>query len=198
MAFRRLNSPTSRLEVEQLRAGDMFYLTGLVFTARDQAHRRILELCKRGEPLPIKTKGLALFHAGPIAVRRGGRWKVVAIGPTTSYRMSSLIPEVVDATGASLVIGKGGVSHEAEQMLSSLGVAYCELPGGAAAYLAKSVEEVVEVHWLDLGMAEAIWLLRVRDLGPCIVSVDARGISLRRRVEEEAAKALKELLSGEV
>ncbi|MEM1873212.1 MAG: fumarate hydratase C-terminal domain-containing protein, partial [Acidilobaceae archaeon] len=97
---RVLSSPLDSSSLRGLRAGDVFYVTGLVLTARDKAHERLV---LEKKPLPVDARGLAVMHAGPVVVERGGSLACLSLGPTTSARFENLIPEFVETTGAKLV-----------------------------------------------------------------------------------------------
>lgn len=169
---RKLNVPIKDENLNELKAGDVVYLTGNILTARDQAHKRILE---NGAPLDIS--GAALFHAGPIVTEEGGNYKMVAVGPTTSMRMNPYQSDVLDL-GAKIVIGKGGMDDTVREALVRNNAIYVVATGGCAALYVDAVEEIESVDWLDLGMPEAIWNLKVKDFGPLIVAMDSEGNSL--------------------
>ena len=158
--------------LNELKAGDVVYLTGNILTARDQAHKRILE---NGAPLDIS--GAALFHAGPIVTEEDGNYNMVAVGPTTSMRMNPYQSDVLDL-GAKIVIGKGGMDDTVREALVRNNAIYVVATGGCAALYVDAVEEIESVDWLDLGMPEAIWNLKVKDFGPLIVAMDSEGNSL--------------------
>ena len=158
---RKLNVPIKDENLDELKAGDVVYLTGNILTARDQAHKRLLE---RGAPLNIE--GAVLFHAGPIITQEDGKYKMVAIGPTTSMRMNPYQSDVLDM-GPKIVIGKGGMDDNVREALIRNKALYVD-----------AVEEIESVDWLDLGMPEAMWNLKVKDFGPLIVAMDSEGNSL--------------------
>ena len=158
---RKLNVPIKDENLNELKAGDVVYLTGNILTARDQAHKRLLE---RGAPLNIE--GAVLFHAGPIITQEDGKYKMVAIGPTTSMRMNPYQSDVLDM-GPKIVIGKGGMDDNVREALIRNKALYVD-----------AVEEIESVNWLDLGMPEAMWNLKVKDFGPLIVAMDSEGNSL--------------------
>ena len=116
MTVHHLNLPVRPEDVEKLRIGDTVYITGVVVTARDQTHRKILSLVESGGRPPVELEGLAVYHCGPVVRRKGDTWEVIAAGPTTSYRMGMLVPRLVRATGARLVIGKGGLPEDAASL----------------------------------------------------------------------------------
>lgn len=169
---RKLNVPIKEENLNELNAGDVVYLTGNILTARDQAHKRIIE---QGAPLDIE--GAAIFHAGPIISKDGDEYKMVAVGPTTSMRMNPYQADVLDL-GAKIVIGKGGMDDNVREALVRNNAIYVVATGGCAALYVDAVDEIESVDWLDLGMPEAIWNLKVKDFGPLIVAMDSKGNSL--------------------
>ncbi len=197
MAEVHLKLPASEEDVRRLRAGDTVYLTGLLFTARDEAHLRALEYQHEGKPLPVKFTDGALYHCGPIMRKEGEKWKIVAAGPTTSSRMNSLEPRFLEKIGARLIIGKGGMNKGVGEAMKKAGAAYLAFTGGAAVLAARRVREVKGVHWLDLGMPEAVWVLDAEEFGPLTVGMDASGGSLfeevAKQVEKNTAEAKKKL-----
>ncbi|WP_405293185.1 FumA C-terminus/TtdB family hydratase beta subunit [Methanobrevibacter sp.] len=169
---KRLNVPIKDEDLNELKAGDVVYLTGNIVTARDQAHKRIIE---QGAPLDIE--GAAIFHAGPIITENDDGYDMVAIGPTTSMRMNPYQSEVLDM-GVKIVIGKGGMDDNVREALIRNEALYVVATGGCAALYVDAVEEIESVDWLDLGMPEAMWNLKVKDFGPLIVAMDSEGNSL--------------------
>ncbi|RUM46957.1 MAG: fumarate hydratase [Hyperthermus sp.] len=192
----KVSTPLDRALLERLRIGDTIYLNGLVFTARDSAHKLIIETLRRGERLPFDTKGLAVYHAGPIAVKGPEGWRLVAAGPTTSMRMESVEADFIELTGVGMIIGKGGMGARTRSACIKHGCVYAVFTGGAAVLAADRVERVEGVYWLgELGPAEAVWLLRVRDFGPLTVVIDSKGGDLYERVSSTAARRMKDILS---
>jgi len=106
-----LSTPIPEEEIRRLRVGDVVYLDGTVITARDEAHRKALELHEEGGRPPIDFRGLAIFHCGPIVRREGERWVVVAAGPTTSMRMEIFEDRFIEAFRPAVIIGKGGMGE---------------------------------------------------------------------------------------
>lgn len=160
-------------DLTQFKAGDVIYLTGNILTARDQAHKRILE-----EGSPKDLEGVALFHAGPIIKELDdGSYEMVAVGPTTSMRMNPYQAGVI-ALGSKIVIGKGGMDDTVREALVENKALYVVATGGCAALYVDAVKEIESVDWLDLGMPEAMWNLKVEKFGPLIVAMDAHGNSL--------------------
>ena len=163
----RLTTPLSD-EVLSLNAGDRVLLSGTVYTARDEAHLKILD-----EGFPFNPKGAVLYHCGPVI--SGG--EVVAAGPTTSARMNKLTKPMLDA-GVCGLIGKGGMSDEVVEALHGRGV-YFAFTGGCAA-LAASCMKLKGVHYAELGMAEAVWEIELSDM-PLVVGIDSKGNNLFKR-----------------
>ncbi len=160
-------------EVLELRAGDRVAFSGIVYTARDEAHRRMLE-----QGIPFDPRGAAVYHCGPL-IRED---RVLAAGPTTSARMNALTGFLIDR-GVRALIGKGGMGSEVVEQLRGRGV-YLAFSGGCAV-LAASRMTLEGVYWEDLGMAEAIWILRLDRL-PLVVGIDAHGTDLFASVMERA------------
>jgi fumarate hydratase subunit beta len=194
----KLRTPLSEDAIRELNVGDVVYLTGVVVTMRDTGHKRAVELLSKGERLPVDMRGLALYHAGPVVRRVGDRWEVVVIGPTTSTRMEVYEYDIIEKTGVRMVIGKGGMGPRTAEACKRFGAVYTVYPGGAAALQAEQVKRVLDVHWLDLGVPDAMWVLEVENLGPLTVVIDSKGRNLyeemyrmaRRRIDEEIYPAL--------
>ncbi len=179
MTKRILTTPIRDEDIEDLRVGDVVYLTGHLVTCRDVAHRRLIEL---GRELPVDVRGGAIFHAGPIVRRlEDGRWEMVSIGPTTSMRMEKFEREFIARTGVKLVVGKGGMGPETEAACREHKALHAIFPGGCAVLAATQVEEIERAEWTDLGMPETLWVNRVREFGPLIISIDTQGNNLIER-----------------
>jgi len=185
-------TPISERVIRRLRVGDQVYLSGVIITARDAAHKRIIRYIQEARDLPFSLEGSALYHCGPIVRRLNGEWRVLAAGPTTSMRMEPFEAELVKM-GVKVIIGKGGMGDKTKDSLRRYGSVYCAFTGGAAALAARHIESVVDVKWLDLGMPEAVWILRVKRFGPLIVSMDSHGRSLYEEVRSEAMRNLEEI-----
>ena len=170
-----LKTPIQSEDVEQLKIGDIVFLDGYLVTCRDMAHRRLIDM---GMQLPVELEGLAILHAGPIVTKDGDGWKIVSIGPTTSMRMEVHEKEFIKQTGVKLVVGKGGMGPETVAGCAAHKAVHAVFPGGCAVLAASRVEEIERVEWLDLGMPEALWVTRVKNFGPLIISIDTHGNNL--------------------
>jgi len=184
----RLKTPLSEGDIRGLKVGDTVYITGTIITARDQAHKRALEFLMEGKKLPINLEGFAVFHCGPIVKKEHGTWRIIAAGPTTSTRMESYEAELIKALGIRVVIGKGGMGQKTTEAMKDFGAVYGAFTGGTAVLAAKLIKMVKGVEWLDLGMAEALWVLEVENFGPLIVAIDSHGNNLYSKIIEQAEK----------
>jgi fumarate hydratase subunit beta len=179
----KLTTPLDEASVRALKAGEVVYIKGEIITARDEAHIRALEYLEEGKDIPVIFKDATIFHCGPIMKKSGDEWHLVAAGPTTSSRMNALEPEFIEKFGVRAIIGKGGMSKPTLNALEKHGCAYLAMTGGTAVLAAKGIKRVKDVHWLDLGMPEALWILDGKDFGPLIVAMDSQGNSLYEGVE---------------
>jgi len=170
-----LKTPLTDGDISKLHVGDTVYLTGRIYTARDSAHKRILE-----SGAPMDLDGVVLFHAGPIISEEDGGYKIVAVGPTTSMRMNPYEADVLDM-GVKAVIGKGGMDDNTQEALVRNNAVFLTAVGGCAALYVNSINRVESVEWLDLGMPEAIWELDVERFGPLIVTMDSKDNNLYKR-----------------
>ena len=170
-----LKTPIQSEDVERLKIGDIVFLDGYLVTCRDMAHRRLIDM---GLQLPVELEGLAILHAGPIVTKDGDGWKIVSIGPTTSMRMEVHEKEFIKQTGVKLVVGKGGMGPETVAGCAAYKAVHAVFPGGCAVLAASRVEKIERVEWLDLGMPEALWVTRVKNFGPLIISIDTHGNNL--------------------
>jgi len=167
----RLSTPLNDKSVLKLKAGDIINLSGIIYTARDMAHRRMVELGP-----PANLEGAVLYHCGPVVRKTGEGYEIVSAGPTTSARMNRYLGEIL-SMGVKGIIGKGGMAPEPFREHRAV---YFAFTGGAGALAARSIKRVVDVFWLDeLGIPEAVWVLEVEDF-PLLVAIDAHGNSLYR------------------
>lgn len=185
MAEINLTPPLKDFDVKKLRLGDVAYLTGKIYTARDEAHIRALELIEKNKKLPVEFKDGVIFHCGPIVKKVENKWVLVAAGPTTSSRMNSLEPKFIEKTGIKAIVGKGGMNRATIDAMKKFNCVYFAITGGAAVLAAKGIKGVEGVEWLDLGMPEALWILETHHFGPLIVAIDTYGNSLYENVDKE-------------
>jgi fumarate hydratase subunit beta len=189
-----LRTPLSEETIRRLNVGDIVFVTGTLVTARDAAHKRMLQYLEEKRPLPVDLHGLPLFHCGPLVRNAGGEWVVLAAGPTTSMRMEPSESEVIKNFGVRLIIGKGGMGEETKKTMTEFGAAYGMFTGGAAVLAADKIKRVKQVEWLDLGMPEALWVFEVETFGPLIIAMDAYGNNLFENVQSAAEKKKPKIL----
>jgi len=179
-----LTSPISEEQIRSLRVGDVVLLNGMMYTGRDSVHSYLM----KHDP-PVDLQGGILYHCGPVVLKDGDGWKMMAAGPTTSIREEPYQGEVIRKFGVRAVIGKGGMGPKTLAALKDAGAVYLSAIGGAAQFYARCVEQVTGVSLLEFGVPEAMWHMQVRDF-PCIVTMDSHGNSLHKDVETESAKQL--------
>lgn len=168
-----LVTPVSKEDLEDIKIGDIIYLSGSLTTCRDVAHRRVVE---EDREIPVDIKNNAILHAGPI-IRplENDRFEMVSVGPTTSMRMEKFEYEFVKTTGVRVIIGKGGMKENTARACKEFGAIHCVFPAGNAVVAATEVKEIMRAEWRDLGMPETLWNCDVEEFGPLIVSIDTKG-----------------------
>lgn len=194
MAEYRLRIPLSEDDVRKLRVGDVVYITGTIVTARDAAHRRILDYLREGKPIPVDLRGGVIYHCGPVVQKVDDQWVVLAAGPTTSARMDLYEEDVIKNLGVRMVIGKGGMGIRTAKACKEYGAVYVYFTGGAGVLAANAIKRVVRVEWLDLGIPEALWVFEVEDFGPLLVTIDSTGRNLTDEIVEQAKQRRSEVL----
>ncbi|MEC5341637.1 L(+)-tartrate dehydratase subunit beta [Brenneria populi] len=180
-----LTTPIKDEDLVDIKAGDIIYLNGTIVTCRDVCHRRLIELKRE---LPIDLHGKAIFHAGPIIRKNGEKWEMVSVGPTTSMRMEKFEKEFIEKTGVKLVVGKGGMGTNTEQGCMQYKALHAIFPAGCGVLASTQVEEIEEVHWMELGMPESLWVCRVKNFGPLIISIDTYGNNLIEKNKKSFAE----------
>jgi len=189
---RILKTPFDSQEIKELAVGDIVYITGRIFTARDQAHMRMLKL---GIPDDLLTENMPVYHCGPIAKKNGNGWDITSAGPTTSMRMETLEPDFLKLSGSKAIIGKGGMGDETLEALKENGAVYLSITGGVGALAMKQLGPAKAVHFIEeLGPVEAVWEFDAVELGPLVVSMDSKGNSLHSQVFEETKKNLERIV----
>lgn len=165
MTAKYLSLPADRAAIEKLSPGELVYLSGTVYTARDQAHKRIAKALADGEPLPFDLNNAAVYYCGPTPAPAGKA--IGSCGPTTSGRMDKYAPLLIE-NGLTVMIGKGARSAEVKQKIKQHGAVYFAAIGGAAALYQSKVTSCELVAYPDLG-CEAVYKLTVRDF-PAVVA----------------------------
>ncbi len=165
--------PESISEIEKFRAGDLIYLSGIIYTGRDQAHKRITEYISENRVLPFSLENSAIFYVGPTPEKDG--MVIGSAGPTTSVRMDSYSPILLDH-GNKIMIGKGNRSENVIQSIVKNHAVYLAAIGGAGAYLSSCVKSSKVIAWPELG-CEAVRELLVENM-PLTVAIDSLGQNL--------------------
>ncbi len=168
-----VKTPLSREDARKLKSGDSVLLTGVIYTARDAAHKRLCELVAQGKELPMDVKDSVIYFVGPTPAREGQA--IGSAGPTTAYRMDAYSPTMI-AQGQTGMIGKGKRSDEVVAAMKEHGAVYFGAIGGCGALLSKCIKKAEVIAYEDLG-AEAIRRLEVEDF-PVIVVIDSEGNNL--------------------
>lgn len=177
--------------IADLRLGDIVYLTGLMYTAREGVYMRCLE-DKANIPMDLPSQSAANFHCSPAArINDDGTFDMGAVTATASFRFAKWLPEWMAKTGAKLIVGKGGMtSKDYKEYFVPNGAVYLSTVGyGTGALLGRGVENVEAVHWhKELGLAQAMWVLKCKRMGPFIVASDMKGDCLFERENAKIAK----------
>ena len=182
-----LKAPIDEATIRSLKVGDVVIIDGAMYTGRDEVHKYLM----KHEP-PVDLRGQIIYHCGPVILKDGDGWKMMAAGPTTSAREEPYQGEVIRRYGVRAAIGKGGMGAKTLAALKEAGAVYLSAIGGAAQFYAKCVEKVEGVSLSDFGVPEAMWHLRVKGF-PCIVTMDSHGNSLHKEVETASAAKLAQL-----
>jgi len=179
-----LTTPISEDQIRSLKVGDVVLLSGMMHTGRDAMHTYLMK-----HDSPVDLHGAALYHCGPVALKKDGKWFMNAAGPTTSSREEPYQGEIIRKFGIRAVIGKGGMGAKTLAALKECGAVYLNAIGGAAQYYAQCIVDVAGVDFLEFGTPEAMWHIRVKDF-PAIVTMDSHGNSLHAEVDKASAKEL--------
>lgn len=195
MVVYNFKTPLREEDIRKLRVGDIVYVSGTIITARDSAHRRMLEYLNKGLEIPVDLRNGVIYHCGPVVRKKNGEWEVISAGPTTSARMELYEAEVIEKLGVRIIIGKGGMGAKTVEACKKYGAVYTIFTGGAGALAAKAIKRVARVEWLDLGVPEALWVFEVEDFGPLLVTIDSTGRNLIAEVMEKALSKRDEVLA---
>ena len=169
----KVTAPLSREEARKLRSGDSCLISGVIYTARDAAHKRLCELVAQGKELPLDIQDAVIYFVGPTPAKEGQA--IGSAGPTTSYRMDAYSPTLI-AQGQTGMIGKGKRGPEVVAAMKEHGAVYFGAIGGCGALLSKCIKKAEVIAYEDLG-AEAIRRLEVEDF-PAVVIIDSQGNNL--------------------
>lgn len=180
----RIETPVK--DISMLKSGDMIELTGTIVTARDEAHKYLLNPDSRIEDIKRYLRDGIIYHCGPIADKT-----ILAAGPTTSMRQEPYTEDVIRRYGVKMVIGKGGMGKKTVEAMKGRAV-YCKAIGGNAQLLARRIRAVKELFLRELGDPEAIWILDVERF-PAIVTIDSCGHSLHDKIEKGSEEVLTKL-----
>ncbi|MEL6477560.1 MAG: fumarate hydratase C-terminal domain-containing protein [Pseudomonadota bacterium] len=195
----RLRLPATPEDIAKLSPGEIVFLDGIVYTAREGVYERVLG---QGGALPVENLSSISnvnFHCSPAAAPEGDSFRIGGVTATASFRFSKWMAEWLDLTGTKIVIGKGGMPREDyETILAPRGAVYLTTVGyGTGALLGRGVKAVEAVHWLDdLGIAQAMWMFRVENFGPFIVDSDLTGASLFAQQGEIVNQKIASLYDG--
>jgi fumarate hydratase class I len=180
----RLRTPLSESDVRNLKVGDVVLLDGVVFTGRDAVHKYLHD----GGELDVIRDGV-IYHCGPVVLKEGGGYRVVAAGPTTSIREEPYQADIIKRFGVKAVIGKGGMGAKTQKACQEHGCVYLHAIGGAAQIYAQCVERVLSVRLEQFGSPEAVWELEVRNF-PAVVAIDSHGNNLQQVVTDRSRELL--------
>ncbi|MGL5634332.1 MAG: Fe-S-containing hydro-lyase [Sarcina sp.] len=183
--MKKLKLPLDDRDIKELEIGETVLLTGVMYTARDAAHKRLVEALDRGEKLPFEVNGATIYYVGPTPAKDGEA--IGSAGPTTSYRMDSYAPRLLDI-GLKGMIGKGIRGRDVVDSMIKNTTVYFGAIGGAGALISKSIVKSEIIAYEDLG-AEAIRRIEVIDF-PVIVAIDSKGNDLYKKGREEYLKTI--------
>ena len=170
----RITTPLTGEVARGLKAGDRVLLSGVIWTGRDQAHKRLVALLDEGKPLPVELKDQVIYFVGPCPAPPGR--PIGSAGPTTSYRMDAYSPRLLEACGLRGMIGNGARTSPVVEAMRRCGAVYFAATGGAGALIAQCIKRCELIAFPDLG-PEAIYRLEVEDF-PLVVATDASGATL--------------------
>ncbi len=189
----KLTIPISEEDIRSLKVGDEVSLSGTMVTARDEAHKLMVE--EKPEFIREHLKESVIYHCGPVVKQaENGEWSFVSAGPTTSAREEPYQSEVICEYKVRGIIGKGGMGAKTAEGLGKCGAVYFHAVGGAGTLIANSVKKVKEVYKLkEFGTPEAFWVIEVENF-PVVVTMDSHGNSLHKDILEKSKKIMEELL----
>jgi fumarate hydratase class I len=190
----KLKTPISEDDIRKLKVGDEVLLSGVIVTARDQAHKLMVD--EKPDFIREDLKESVIYHCGPVVKKDdSGKWSFVSAGPTTSIREEPYQADVICEYGVRGVIGKGGMGAKTADGLKKCGAVYFHAIGGAGTLIAFAVKNVKTVYKLEeFGTPEAFWVIEVEDF-PLVVTMDSHGGSLHKEILEKSTRIAKDILS---
>jgi fumarate hydratase class I len=180
----RLKTPLSEADVKSLKVGDVVLLDGIVFTGRDEVHKYLHD----GGELEV-IRGGVIYHCGPVVMKDGAEYRVLAAGPTTSIREEPFQAEIIKRFGIKAVIGKGGMGAKTQKACQDYGCVYLHAIGGAAQIYAQCIQRVLSVRMEQFGSPESVWELEVKNF-PVVVTIDSHGNNLQQLVTDQSREKL--------
>lgn len=193
--MKKIQLPVDEATIRSLRVGDEVLLSGTMVTARDAAHKYMVEN-EAAELQPLLNDTI-IYHCGPVVRKEGNEWKFVSAGPTTSIREEPYQATVIEKFRVRGVIGKGGMGAKTAEACQKFGCVYLHAIGGLGVSLATSVKRVRDVLKMEeFGSPEAMWVIEVEDF-PAVVTIDSHGGSLHADISAKSEETLKRLLGKE-
>lgn len=192
--MRKLTTPLTEEDIKSLKVGDTVFLSGVIVTARDAAHKLMVE--SKPDFIREYLKDGVIYHCGPVVKQDAkGEWSFVSAGPTTSSREEPYQSTVIKEYGVRAVIGKGGMGPKTLEGLKENCAVYLHAVGGSGSLTAAKVKKVKEVFMMEeFGTPEAFWVIEVEDF-PVIVTMDSHGGSLHANILDDSGKIYKELIN---
>jgi fumarate hydratase, class I len=182
-----LQAPITEEQIRELKVGDVVRITGMMYTGRDAIHKYLSD-----HDCPVDLNGQVIYHCGPVMLKdEDGKWHVAAAGPTTSIREEPYQGDIMKKFGIRAVIGKGGMGPKTLAALKEHGGVYLNAIGGAAQYYADCIKSVEGVNFMEFGIPEAMWHLRVEDF-KAVVTMDSHGNSLHQDVDKSSLEKLEQ------
>ncbi|THG55869.1 class I fumarate hydratase [Bacillus sp. HUB-I-004] len=180
-----LQAPITEEQIRELRVGDVVTINGMMYTGRDAIHKHLMD-----NDCPVDLNGQVIYHCGPVVVKdEKDNWQIKAAGPTTSIREEPYQGDIMKKFGIRAVIGKGGMGAKTLAALEEHGGVYLNAIGGAAQYYAECIKEVKDVDFLQFGIPEAMWHLRIEGF-KAVVTMDSHGNSLHADVDKTSLEKL--------
>jgi fumarate hydratase subunit beta len=197
MSWQRVfETPLSADEIRKLSVGDMIYLRGEIVMMKTPGYARALEMASKGEALPVEFSGAVIYHGFVALEKKEDGFKTHYLGPTLSHRSSELAPRMIAELGVRAFIGKMGaaMSDETQKAMEKYGCIHLCQVGGVTAYASSQLEGPIKVFWTDI-IGEKCLVYRANDMGPLVVSMDAKGGNLFARIEQQKRFAIERILA---